>query len=175
MRSLIPLLLVFCALSWAQEPRLGKGRQALSLYVSPDFEGVTGDMLRLEAAYLYFFGEKLALGASADYATIEDIAPGEKDYRFSEIDLGITYHFDRGGSILPYLGASLGFARLTYLDLSDSSLVYGPDAGLQFFFTKTVAVDLSLAFRTASNNVFVNDFIPEDSDLTFSFGLRVLF
>ena len=174
MKVAVLVLLTLPTVLWSQEAPQTKGSQDLSLYVSPDFEGVTGDMLNLEAGYGYFLLEKLALRASIDIATIEDIAPGEKDYRFREIDLGIQYNFGTG-RVIPYVGASLGFASLNYLDLSESSFVYGPDGGIEIFFTKKVALDFSVSFRTASKNVFVNDFVPEDSDLTYDVGLRVVF
>jgi hypothetical protein len=70
------------------EPMLGRGTSDLSLEVSPDFEGVTGDTLSFTVGYGYFLWDRLELRLAADYATIEDVAPGEQDYRAREVDLG---------------------------------------------------------------------------------------
>ena len=175
MKLALYLVLMIPTVLWSQETSGPKGNHDLSIYVSPDFEGVTGDTLDLAAGYGYYFFDRLALRAAFDLATVEDIAPGEKDYRFREIDAGLQYDLGRWRAVLAYVGVSLGLASLTYLDFHDSSFVYGPDAGLEYFFTEKVAIDFAVSFRNASKNVFVNDFILEDSDLTSSIGLRVRF
>ena len=159
----------------SSEPLLARGTQDLSLELSPDFEGVTGDTLTLEVGYGRFVKDRFELRARAVYETIEDVAPGEKDYRAREVALGCEYNFALGNRFVPYAGVDLGYRRLSYLDIENSGAVYGPRAGLKLFLAENVALDLSLAYKLASADLYVNDFQLEDRDLSYGLGFRVMF
>lgn len=177
-RTLVPVLalLLAAAVPAIAESPFDKGSHDLSLEVSPDFEGVTGDTIDVEAGYGYFLRDKLALRAALRYATIEDVAPGEKDYRRREVTLGLEYQFWRSGhSVVPYAGVELGYARLNYLDFDASGAVGGLRGGVKILLSPHVAIDFTAAYTVSSENVFVNDFVPEDSDLTYGIGLRAMF
>jgi hypothetical protein len=47
--------------------------------------------------------------------------------------------------------------------------------GFNYFLAENVALDLAVMYRFASADVFINDFQPEDRDLSSSIGLRVMF
>lgn len=160
---------------YSQEPVHRKGAQDLFLYVDPDLEGVTGDTLVADMGYGYFLTPQMRLGLSAGLKTVEDIAPGEKDYRYRSLELSWQYVFEHHGRFMPYIGVSAGMASLNYLELHTSSLAYGPDLGLQFFVTKRAAIDFSAKYRTSSQEVFVNDFKLETNDLNLKVGIRVTF
>ena len=174
---LVPvLILLIVSVPAAAQSPFEKGSHDLSLEVSPDFEGVTGDTLDIEAGYGYFLRDRLALRAALRYATIEDIAPGEKDYRRREVTLGLEYQFWRSGhNVVPYVGLEIGYARLNYLDLDASGALSGARGGVKILLNPHVAIDFSAAYTLSSENVFVNDFVPEDSDLTYGIGLRAMF
>jgi opacity protein-like surface antigen len=157
------------------QPLLSRGTQALSLHVSPDFEGAVGDMLVLDASYGWFLRDRVALEATLDYTTLEDVAGEDSDYRTSAVGLAAEVHLPLGGSLVPYAGFGIGWRRSHFGDAEESGLVYGPRAGLEYFLAENVALDLEIAYSMASADVFVNDFAAEDTDITSALGLRVHF
>lgn len=77
--------------------------------------------------------------------------------------------------LVPYLGAGLGWRSSHFGKLEESALVYGPRAGIKVFLVDNVALDFELTYKLASADVFINDFVAEDTDLSSGIGLRVLF
>ncbi len=157
------------------QPMIQKGVHELSVHVSPDFEGAVGDMLFAQAGYGLFLQDRLAVRGTVDYAVLEDVAGEDSDYRTSEFALGLEYHFDLGGRLVPYLGAGVGWRSSHFGKFQESALVYGPGAGLKWFLADNVALDLEITYRLGAADVFINDFQPEDSDLSPVIGLRVMF
>jgi opacity protein-like surface antigen len=76
---------------------------------------------------------------------------------------------------VPYLGAGVGWRSSHFGDLEESALVYGPRAGLKIFLADNVALDFEVTYKLSGADVFINDFVAEDTDLTSVIGLRVLF
>jgi opacity protein-like surface antigen len=152
-----------------------KGTHELSLHVSPDFEGAVGDMIFAQAGYGWFVWDRFETRGTFSYTILEDVAGEDSDYRTSEFGLAGEYHLDRGGNLIPYLGAGLGWRSSHFGNFEESALVYGPRAGLKYFLADNVALDLEVTYKIGSADVFINDFEAEDTDLSSGIGLRVLF
>ena len=157
------------------QPLLGRGTQVLSVHVSPDFEGAVGDMLLADASYGWFVRDRLALEATLDYAVLEDVAGEDSDYRTSAVGVAAELHLPLGGALVPYAGFGIGWRRSHFNDLEESGFVYGPRVGLEYFLADNVALDFEVAYSMASADVFINDFVAEDSDISSALGLRVHF
>jgi opacity protein-like surface antigen len=157
------------------QPMIQRGAQELSVHVSPDFEGAIGDMLLADAGYGVFVRDRLELRATLGYATLEDVAGEDEDYRMREVGLAAEYHVAGRGGFVPYLGAGVGWRSSHFGDLEESALVYGPRAGLKIFLADNVALDFEVTYKLSGADVFINDFVAEDTDLTSVIGLRVLF
>ena len=157
------------------QPRIQKGVNELSVHISPDFEGAIGDMIFAQVGYGLFLRDGLAVKGTLNYAVLEDVAGNDSDYRTSELGLAAEYHIDLGGKLIPYLGLGLGWCRSHFGKFEESGLVYGPRAGLKYFLVDNVALDLEVTYKLGAADVFINDFVPEDTDLSSAIGLRVLF
>lgn len=173
--SSVGLLLTLAAAPADAQPLLGKGSHELSVHVSPDFEGPVGDTLDARAGFGRFVREGLLARATIAYAVLEDVAGEDSDYRMSELDLGGEYHLRRDARLVPYLAAVVGWRSSHFGDIEESGVVYGAGAGLKYFLADNVALDVGVTHRRASAEVFVNDFVPEDTDVSSLIGLRVLF
>jgi hypothetical protein len=169
---LAPLLAAAAA---GAQPLLSRGTQSLALHVSPDFEGAVGDMLLADVSYGWFLRDRLALEATLDYATLEDVAGEDSDYRTSALGVAGELHLPLGEAVIPYVGFGAGWRRSHFGKLEESGLVYGPRAGLGFFLADNVALDLEVAYSLATADVFINDFAAEDNDISSALGLRVHF
>jgi len=157
------------------QPMIQRGVQELSVHVSPDFEGAIGDMLLAQAGYGVFVRDRLEARATFGYAVLEDVAGEDEDYRMQEVELAAEFHVAQWGVFVPYLGAGVGWRSSHFGDLEESALVYGPRAGLKIFLADNVALDFEVTYKLSSADVFINDFVAEDTDLTSVIGLRVLF
>lgn len=165
----------FLASTISADPKITKGTRELSLHVSPDFESTIGDMILVQAGYGVFLRDRLELRGTFNYALLEDIAGADADYKMFEYGVVGEYHIDLGGAAVPYLGAGIGWGKSEFGSLDESALVYGPRAGVKYFVADNVAIDFEVAYKLAFADVFINDFIAEDHDLSLGLGLRVLF
>lgn len=159
----------------AAQPMVRAGSQELAVHVSPDLEGAVGDMIFVQAGYGRFVRDRLAVRATVLYTVLEDVAEEDSDYRTSEIGAAGEYHLGRGGRLLPYLGFGVGWRSSHFGKLEESSLVYGPRAGVKYFLADNVALDFEITYKLAAADVFINDFVAEDTDLTPALGLRWFF
>ena len=157
------------------QPRLHRGAHELALHVSLDFEGPVGDTLAADAGFGWFVRDALLLRGVASYAILEDVAGDESDFRTTELGGAAEYHFLRRRSLVPYLGLGLGWRSTEFADLTTRGLTYGPRAGVKLFLADNVALDFEVVYRLSGDDLFVNDFVAEDTDLASSIGLRVLF
>ena len=110
-----------------------------------------------------------------NYAVLEDVAGEDSDYRSSELGVAAEYHFWRDRRLVSYLGAGVGWRQTHFGKLEESALVYGPRAGVKLFFVDNAALDLELTYELSSADVFINDFVAEDTDFSVAIGFRVLF
>ena len=159
----------------AAEPRLHEGDREFSLMGSPDFLGPTGDTLDVSAGYGIFVRDRTLIRASFIYTTVEDIAPGENDYRAREVDIAAEYHFDLGSAFVPYIGGELGWRRSKWASDVESGAVYGARAGLKYFMSDNVAVDCAFSYKRSGNDVFISDYEMRNHYPSFGFGLRAMF
>ena len=125
------------------------------------------------AALAFPVAMSLAVVATANHFVI-DVAGEDEDYRTSELGAAAEYHLGHG-RFLPYLGAGLGWRRTHFGKIDEAALVYGPRAGVKYFLADNVALDLEVTYKLSSADVFINDFVAEDTDLSTAVGLRVLF
>jgi len=176
-----PSLLAFAAVSSLAataafaEPRLAKHTQELAVHVSPDFEGAVGDTIFVEAGYGRFLRDRFSLRGTVSYTILEDVAGADSDYRTSQFGLAAEWHAHDQGPWVPYLGAGLGWRSSHFGDFEEAALAYGPRAGIKLFLADNVALDFEVTYQFAPKDVFVNDFVAEDHDLTTAIGLRVMF
>lgn len=169
------LLFTLAAAPAAAQPMLQRGTQELSVHVSPDFEGAIGDQLDARAGFGWFVRDGLSLRATVAYALLEDVAGEDSDYRMSQATLAAECHLWRASRVVPYLGLGAGWRSSHFGKLEESAPVYGPRAGLKVFLADNVALDFEVTYELSSDDVFVNDFVPEDTDISSQIGLRVLF
>jgi hypothetical protein len=174
-RLAVAVVLALAASAARAQPRLLAGTQELSVRVSPDFEGAVGDMILADASYGRFLRDRLAAKVTLAYAILEDVAGEDSDYRMRELGLAADYHLPVGPRIVPYLGAGIGWRSSQFHDVTESDLVYGPRVGIGLFLADNVALELAVTYKLSPGNVFVNDFVAEDTDLGSGLGLRVHF
>lgn len=159
----------------AAQPLLDRGTRELAVHVSLDFEGAVGDTISADAGWGWFWRDGLLLRGTASYAILEDVAAEDSDFRTTELGVAGEYHFLRRRSLVPYLGFGLGWRSTEFADLTTRGLTYGPRAGIKLFLADNVALDFEVVYRLSGDDLFVNDFVIEDTDLTSSIGLRVSF
>jgi hypothetical protein len=165
---------VLSSSAWAQ-PRLDRGTHELSVHISPDFEGAIGDILVAQGGYGWFARDGFSLRGTLLYAVLEDVAGDDSDYRTSELGVAGQLHFNRGGVLVPFAGIGIGWRSSHFGDFEEAALVYGPRIGIALFVADNVALDLEATYKLAADDVFINDFVAEDTDLSTTIGLRVLF
>ena len=158
----------------SSEPTIYEGGREFSISGSPDFLGPTGDTLNVSAGYGMFVRDRVLIRGSFIYTTVEDIAPGENDYRAREADIAVEYHFDLGNAFVPYVGAELGWRRSKWASDVESGEIYGGRAGLKYFISNNIAIDLAFSYKASSNDVFISDYEMRNDYPSFSFGLRAM-
>lgn len=169
------LTAVACPGAAAVEPRLERGTQELSIHLSPDFEGAIGDTIDARAGWGVFVRDRLSLRGVLTYQILEDVAGEDSDYRTSQLGLAAEFHFAGLGRAVPYVGAGAGWRRTAFDRIDEAALVYGPRAGIKLYLADDVALDFEVTYELSSADVFVNDFVAEDRDLSSLVGLRVSF
>jgi opacity protein-like surface antigen len=156
------------------EPKLDQGVRELSLHISPDFESAIGDTIVARVGYGVFVRDRVSLRGTIQYMLMEDIAGNDADFRTLEYTLLGEYHFKTPRRVVPYLGAGIGWTSSEFGLLDESAFVYGPRAGVKYFMADNAALDLEVAYRFATADVFISDFVAEDADLTVGIGMRFL-
>jgi opacity protein-like surface antigen len=175
-RWIVPALLAALACpAAAAQPRLQRGTHELAVHVSPDFEGAVGDQIDVAAGYGVFVRDRLSLGGTLLWESLEDVAGEDSDYRTWEVGIAADYHFAGLGRVVPFAGAGVGWRRTRFDLLDESAVVYGPRAGVEVYLADNVALGLEVTYKLAGADVFVNDFVVEDTDLSSMIGLRVAF
>jgi hypothetical protein len=170
------VLFVLVAMQAGAQPMLQKGVRELSVHVSPDFEGAVGDMLNARAGFGLFVRDRLSIRATLDYAVLEDVAGEDSDYRMSRFGFAGEYQLRGGGArLVPYVGLGVGWQSSHFGELEESALIYGPRGGLRYFLADNVSLDLEVTYHWAGADVFINDFVAEDTDVSSAIGLRVSF
>jgi len=170
------LLLLFVALPvWAQDRPDLAGKNELGVSGKFDFQGPNGDNIDLRIGYGWFLRDDLLFGASFEWSLIEDIAPGEDDYRAQQAGVELQYLFPGDGPWLPYVGLEAGLRNVKFDNDDDSGLVLGASAGVRYLLTRSVAVDFNLRWLTASKELFIVDFDAEKQYVVPVVGIRAMF
>lgn len=183
------LFALFHSASYAAEPALDRGVQDLALGGSPDFLGPSGDTLIVDAGYGVFIRDRLLLRGTLDFATVEDIAAGDNDYRMREVGVAAEYHFMQRGSFVPYVGLGLGFrsSKFSFPDpslpadtsvagstVTESGVTFGPRVGLKYFVADNIAIDIAFDYRISGKDVFISDLEARNDYFSLNFGLRAM-
>ncbi len=167
------------------QPLIQEGVRELIVSGGWDPEGVTGQEMDLEIGYGVFVTDAIELGGIVSYASVEDAGTtltggvlqsyDEETWEFSGL---LDYHFDIRFEIatmtVPYVGLRVGYVKYEAA-ADEDAIVYGPRAGVKHFVTDNIAVDVGLSYMFATEDIFVNEGIAEDTDLSLDFGIRVLF
>lgn len=89
-------------------------------------------------------------------------------------ELAVHVSPDFEGAIGDMLDARAGFGWFVRDGLSLRATV-APRAGVKYFLADNVALDFEVTYELSPSDVFINDFVAEDTDLSSQIGLRVLF
>jgi hypothetical protein len=170
---LMILIFPFASLC-AQPPELANNRE-LSLHGGFDFQGPSGDNIDLEVGYGWFLRDDLLVGGEFRWSLIEDIAPGENDYRSQQASLVVEKLFIGDSNMVPYIGGEIGFRNSKFDDADESALVLGGRLGGRFFLNETITIDASISFLTSDKQVFIVDFEAEDQYLYPRLGIKAVF
>jgi hypothetical protein len=170
---LIVLAVALPAVS-AQSPQLA-GKNELGLHAWLDFQGPNGDNTDLLASYGWYLDDNLKLGAEYQWSLIEDIAPGEDDYRSQQGSFVAEWLFTGQSDWVPYVGGIVGFRNTKFEDLDESGMVYGGRLGLRYFISESVSVDTSVNMLMSGKKVFIVDFEADDQYVYPAVGLKAVF
>jgi hypothetical protein len=156
-------------------PMLGRGTKELALSGTFDFQHEGDPLLDLRGTYGYFLQNNLEVGGFAEIA-------GDFDQTF-RYELGgfAELHFPRWaflqGKTVPYLGADLALSFVdTDIGDDNAALTFRPRVGLKWFIRDYFAIDTSLFFALATDDLFpnkTNDLDPYDIGMRL--GIRVFF
>lgn len=176
LRMIICLLLMcLAAPAWAGKSLELAGRNELSLHGSLDYQGPNGDNIDLRVGYGWFLRDDLLLGLNLQWALVEDIAPGEDDYRAQQAGVELQYLFPGDGPLLPYVGVEAGVRNVKFDNVRESGPVLGASAGTRYLLNRSIAIDVSLRFLTSSKEVFIVDFEAEKQYLVPAVGIKAIF
>jgi hypothetical protein len=169
---LIPALIATASLFFAPLAHAGRtdaGTVEAGSAVLLDFEGANGMSISSDFLGGYFVVDGVLVGGTlgiynddaltllSGFATVEQ-------------------HFETDSPWLPYVGAKLGIMH-SAVEIGETSedvtaLAVGAVGGIKFYITEMAALDLSLNFVLASDDVFVADAEAESFDISIKGGLR---
>lgn len=161
--------------AWGQNQPLLAGEREFSLHGSLDYQGPNGDNIDLRVGYGWFLGEAVLLAATYQWVLLEDIAPGENDYRAQQVGAELQYLFRGHEPVLPYVGVETGLRNVRFDEVDESGLVVGAIAGSRYLVNDSVAIDVSLRFLTSSDELFIVDFEAERQYVVPAIGIKVIF
>lgn len=161
--------------AWGQNLPVLAGKREFSLHGSFDYQGPNGDNIDLRVGYGWYLRDALLLAVNYQWALLEDIAPGEDDYRAQQVGVELQYLFRGNEPILPYVGVETGIRNVKFDDIDDSGLVVGGIAGSRFLLNDSVAIDVSLRILTSSDELFIVDFETERQYVVPAIGIKVNF
>lgn len=177
------LLSVLSAPVFAQDkvvPMLDQGTKELALSGTiefPEFEKVDFD---LDVSYGYFFKDGWEVGVRA----LGNDLGGIERFDFSVFS---EYNFNRQSNIVPFLGISVGVAKVSFDGFDDfdssstlapndeKSTVFSVQGGIKWFVRPYMAVSTSIAFNTSTDDIYLADNELQDNLTRFRFGLRYYF
>ena len=152
------------------QPSIDEGTRELSLEGGWDSDGPTGTELDLSVGYGIFMRDALEVGGIVGYESTID--GDSKSWRLGAF---VEHHFDMATMTVPYVGARLVYASYDNPVTDEGAIEYGPRVGVKHFIADNVAIDIALQYMFATEDVFVNDGVAEDTDLSIVFGIRAMF
>jgi hypothetical protein len=176
MFAVLAVVLCFTHHAIAQVPLLQRGTKEISLTGFLDFENEGDALIDLRAAYGFFPRDYLEVGGLVQIQ-------GDFDDTF-RYELGgfAEYHFIRWAFLkmpyaVPYVGADLS---LSFVDSDitedNAALLFRPRAGVKWFIRDYFAIDTSLFFALATDDLFPNGKNDLDPyDIGIRLGIRVNF
>jgi outer membrane protein W len=173
-KYLVVAMVMAMATAVYAQPSIMEGTREFSISGGYDPDGVVGSELDLELGYGVFLRDGVEVGGLLGYTSYEDAGLGG-DLKVWALGGFVEYHFDMASMSVPYIGATVGYSNYDTGALDDSSFVYGPRVGVKYFIADNVAVDIALEYLLASEDIFVNEGVVEDNDLSLSFGIRAMF
>ena len=173
-KYLVAVMVMAMATVVYAQPSIMEGTREFSISGGYDPDGAVGSELDLELGYGVFVRDAIEVGGILGYTSYEDAGFGD-DLKIWALGGFVEYHFDMASMSVPYIGATVGYANYDTGVLDDSSFVYGPKVGVKYFIADNVAVDIALEYLLASEEIFVNEGVAEDNDLSLSFGIRAMF
>lgn len=172
--TLVVMLTFFLPPAFAEPPSLA-GKNQLNLHGGLDFQGPNGDKIDLMLGYGWFLRDDLMVGGELLWTVIEDIAPGENDYRSRQVSLIAEKLFISDSKLAPYVGVEIGARNSQFNDLDESGLVFGGRVGARYFLTESVSIDGSIKIMVSDKDVFIVDFEADDQYIYPSFGINAVF
>ena len=122
-------------------------------------EGDRATTITINPRALFFVMRGLAVGGDVLIST-----SSQGDFDSTTLGIGPAAYYFFGGPnarIYPFIGASVGYAKVSVEDFDGSGLVYGPTAGVAFLLSESVALTTAATYRM--ENVSIDE-IDEDVD-----------
>ena len=174
-KYLVAVMVMAMATVVYAQPSIMEGTREFSISGGYDPDGAAGSELDLTLGYGVFVRDALEIGGILGYMSYEGAGAAGGDYKLWALGGFVEYHFDMASMSVPYIGARIAYENYDTGVLDDSSLVYGPRVGVKYFIADNVAIDIALQYLLASEEIFVNEGVAEDNDLSISFGIRSMF
>ncbi len=115
LKMILLMILTFSLpVTTAETPEL-IGKNQLSLHGGFDFQGPNGDSIDLRVGYDWFLRDDLLVGGEFQWAVVEDIAPGENDFRARQLSLVAEKLFPGMASCQPAFSVLLTAVKSSYL------------------------------------------------------------
>lgn len=109
----------------------------------------------LRVFYGPFLNPNLQIGGEIGF-----INPSVGEEQF-DITAVVNYHFPGSSALLPYVGASLGYADYG----ANDSFIYGVQGGVKYFLNQNVSANAQLVWRRVED--------ADDDDVRINLGLSV--
>lgn len=181
---LMSLLLSVSATSlYAQDngqPMLQQGTKELALSGTIEIPEIDELDFDIDASYGYFIRNGWEIGVRA----LGSDLGGIERFNFG----GFTeYNFNRRTNMVPFIGASVGIATVSFDGLSnidttstlapndENSTVFGIQAGVKWFVRPYMAISTSIGFDVSTDDIYLADDSLEDNLTRFRLGLRYYF
>jgi opacity protein-like surface antigen len=157
-------------------PMLDRGTQELSLagrLEFPDFDRLDYD---LNVSYGYFFADGWEVGTeigASDFGGVDR----------ADISAFTEYNFNRESWIVPYIGAGIGVATVSFddndfdtgTDLDDGGLIFDVETGVKWFIKPYMAISTAIDFQVATDDIYATDDAVEDNLTSVQVGMRFYF
>lgn len=149
---------------------LSKGTMEIDIAGNFDPKGAAGSQVFVALGFGYFVIDNLELAAAIAFIS-DDY---EKGYHPA---VGAQYNFDLGSKFVPFVGMNVGWGIWDYKNVEDTNgFVYGIEAGLKYFITKNLALNLSVDYDRSTGDIWMEkDGKMVDNNWGINFGLRYFF